>query len=1548
MPWDRAEGIQRVNLPRYFQIMVAAALFGSGIARGQVVNSEWNSFNGAWNAAGNWLPNDVPDNGGGLTYNVQIGNRPIAVNGAVTFIPEDGTSDTVTSLTITGGADLFTNGNQLLVTGQTTLSGSASTVRVDPHSLGAAVFAIDTDDLDIENAAVLLLNGGTANVDVLLEVNPGGAISGFGAVIVGDNDAAVETVLENSGTIQVANGNLPILRLATDGVDVIDLDGTTDAGVVDAANVLSDAMLDTAAFLMDAPLADAFSGVLQIGQRDTATFNFNFTMDGAEVQMDGGAFSATLNGPAAITSIANSAFTISNAAVIANNLTFTGSANTVTLNAGATLTLAGTIGFNDASALVFAGGAHLIVTGNTFITEAGGDFNWDGNGTAITTVSGSGSLVVNVDQIDVGDDIFNGTINLIDGGDLNVSTTANSWTMAGTLNKDAALTSGILGDLMNVSGAVNVNGGTLSIAPDATLANASTFNVAAGATANLNTTTIGAGSNIDIDGTMRLGFESVLAGPATLGGTGLFRLQSGSTVTANTTVNTTSFDWDGTGAGHTHTINDGVVFTINSTVWDPDDAGDMDDNITLGGNGAQLVVNGVSSWTMARTLTRPAGAGSATIGGSATMVLSSASGMFNVNGDTNVSAPITFGTGSTTTVDASRALNVTGFATYDGATITGAGSFNPSTVLNSVTSDTTISTANFDFDRAQWVVSNDATLTVNVSDYDNNATNQFNHTISIQRGTLSVQTADAEFVMDGILNLVRVLGGVGPTWSGEQLDIGNNATTLDADLNVSGSGLSRITADVDFNADADVNINSGATLELTGAALFVTQEGALNAEFTGGGTFSFSGPVTVAEPVTFNMPGGTVDLDGTDTTGDVVDIDAPLVINAATMSSFGRVNAGGGTNTLDINNAAGTGALSVTLDNPADEWTLNAPGVLSLTNDAAEATLLSGSAVNISGTVNVTGDVRIDARLDLGATSTVNINTAGEPLRLSGGTLANPNMIVGSTITGPGQLAADTDTALHGAGTIETSINFSGNSALKADAGILNINGSILDVGTIGTAAADGILNVTNPWTSNVADDVNLQGGELRGGDLTISNANGLTGTGLVAARVINNTRIAQTGAGGTLIVETDGNDNDWDGSTNTGTLAALSPGGTLELRDDSGGAFGGTVTAINATVFANGFGFNFSSSSTLNLTAGEFVELGGRLDGAVNIGTGQSTIETAPAFLLTFGATSVTTLTGDLWLRATNAEIDAGATFSGSGILGVPEGNSSLTLRNGADVNALIVNHGRFRIAGFAAAGRSDAKDYQQSATGEIAFDFAGTSLAQYDRFVVGGSVQLAGTLRTEFLSGFVPSLGQTFNIISASAGVLGTFDSAPKPAAFPDNRRFKISYGATLVQLTVVEDNYEPWINSFPGTGGARERGDDPDRDGLNNAAEFALDGNPASGATSSKIAVEIAPVGGENALTLTIPVRNGAAPAAADPPGGPLALEQTTDDLIYSVQASDELANWTLDVTEVTGSDATAIQAGLPPLSAGWVYRTFRSPGPVAGDPAEFMRVVVTDTE
>ena len=160
----------------------------------------------------------------------------------------------------------------------------------------------------------------------------------------------------------------------------------------------------------------------------------------------------------------------------------------------------------------------------------------------------------------------------------------------------------------------------------------------------------------------------------------------------------------------------------------------------------------------------------------------------------------------------------------------------------------------------------------------------------------------------------------------------------------------------------------------------------------------------------------------------------------------------------------------------------------------------------------------------------LNIVAAGLPLIL-GNDVGGPNTIAGGTINGPGYLGIDGTTALHGFGTINADLGAHG--ILKADNGVLNFNGALLfdglDDPDLGTADSDGILNMTNAWNTDHTESVELQGGELRGATITNDGTNGINGHGLLSARVINNTRI--DAEGGTLIVETAANDNDWDGA---------------------------------------------------------------------------------------------------------------------------------------------------------------------------------------------------------------------------------------------------------------------------------------------------------------------------------------------------------------------------------------------------------------------------------
>lgn len=1524
-PWPGVRPVHRVSRsPRFgglrlLGVLPAALALVSGTATG--LDRTWIGGNVDWLDGGtsaNWNPADEPDSDDRAIFNTA---NTVSL----------GSNNSVNGLVLSGGIDLLTADFNLTVDGLTEVSGAGTNLVI-----GGAASLFDTDNLTINSGGVVELGGGGLTLDEesgagLLDINAGGSLVGNGTVTFADVPGITTTQWVNDGTLSALSralvilGSPPVGTLSINDSSTtarIDLDGAGEAGVV---NVYRNQTLD-----LNIPLADNFNGSLNLFHNATFDSAPAWTMAGGTLNVENGFVDGVFpipDIPAGTAVIDGGNLSLSGGTITVADTDGTLRFDTGFSLSGGTLANAGKVVFNGTTVITSAAGfapsasaSSIEVSSAMTVNDVAGNFNWDGPGAASTTILGTGSLTITANQVDTTDNIFGGTLNLNDNADLTVTVVADEWTVANSLNKNNAGTSVVSGDRVVLTGTVNVNTGTLDLPAIRTSPSAS-----------INTT-----------GTLTLGASSEFAGATGIGGAGLLRMEGASTVSSSTTIGVATFDWDGLAAGSMHTIAAGVTFTINSPVLDGD--GDMDDPVTLAGSGSQLVVNGPASWTSAAAIhANLAGAGSATIGGTSRLILSGTSADLGVTGNTTINCPLTFGTDSAATISPGFTLSATNDVVYTGATITGTGNYSPG-LSNLVTGNTTISSASFDFDNGSWTVEPGVVLSVNVTDYDNTATNIFDSTITLNSGAVSVTTGDAGFVMDSTLNMHNS-GGGNPAWSGEPVEIGSDSGVLDADLVVSGDGNVDFASSVDFNSDADVSIAAGANLRfLSGSTVvFSTVNGGNNAEFTGSGAMTFNGVVNVVEAATLNLAGGSVDLDGTDGTGEFINIDAPFTINVASFANFGRINGGGGVNTLDVNNSVGTGVLAVNLDDPAGEWTLNGPGVMNLVNDNTEATLLAGSAANLNGTVNVTGDVRTTARVDLAGP--VNINTAGQPFRLGGGTPSNFNTIAGATIAGVGILGADTGRQLRGFGTIHCEIDFDGSAMLLAEGGTLTLNGPVTDVGTIGTVG--GVLDLTNPWNTMVAGTVLLAEGQLAGANVTVANGTAIQGRGLVSARVAND-GVLSANDGGTLVFQTAANDNDWDGAGNAGQLTAQS--GILELRDAATFGFTGAVSAgPGAKVFTNGFALDFNPGSSLLLANGTYqstssTDFGGTV---TTSGAAPSTIEVQNNFFLEFESTCNATLNRNLVLVNNNIVIRAGATFSGVGALVVPDG-SHLVMAAGANANVLLNLDGALRPANSEGIGRVDVLDYQQGTTGELIMEISGTALNQYDRLVVNGIAVVDGYLLLDLDGGFVPTIGQTFNVISASGGVTGMFSSIGS-SGMPAGLAFKINYLPTVVQVEVIAGGeFDEWIHLFPSlvNPADRLRTADPDGDGRNNLAEFAFDGDPTSARSDGKVVGKIAQVGGVNALTLTFPVRNGPN-SFYDPPGGEkLLIGMANPPLHYVVQASDDLVAFPLTVDLVGGPDALAIQAGLPPLNVGWTYATCRSPGPVEGDPAEFMRVGVAE--
>lgn len=165
--------------------------------------------------------------------------------------------------------------------------------------------------------------------------------------------------------------------------------------------------------------------------------------------------------------------------------------------------------------------------------------------------------------------------------------------------------------------------------------------------------------------------------------------------------------------------------------------------------------------------------------------------------------------------------------------------------------------------------------------------------------------------------------------------------------------------------------------------------------------------------------------------------------------------------------------------------------------------------------------------------------------------------------------------------------------------------------------------------------------------------------------------------------------------------------------------------------------------------------------------------------------------------------------------------------------------------------------------------------------------------------------------------------------------------SFGSVVVTSTSFTTAYQTWIDSFDFSGFTNpdltETGD-PEGDGKTNLEEFALNDDPTSGAASGKVRARVETVGADQALVLTLPVRG--TPVFAGSP----AKTATADDVVYTIEGSNNLGLFDQGVTEVTPASVD----GLPAAGSGWSYRSFRLDGAIGGGtprgPQGFLRAVI----
>lgn len=454
-------------------------------------------------------------------------------------------------------------------------------------------------------------------------------------------------------------------------------------------------------------------------------------------------------------------------------------------------------------------------------------------------------------------------------------------------------------------------------------------------------------------------------------------------------------------------------------------------------------------------------------------------------------------------------------------------------------------------------------------------------------------------------------------------------------------------------------------------------------------------------------------------------------------TGFSVLNIGGTTtigSNLTFTGGAGTNLLRIT-------------SPVTISNNFAIVGNAGGAASNL---VTVTGDLTVRRDLSLSGGSSRNrltldaSNVTASNIVVSGSG-ATPYLIIGAgrivTVNNDfitDSLSLSTGTLrVGGAFTINT-LN-ANKAGFQAQAGTITFNGgasrvSTVEVASVGTSGADNYLI----GTFQVGDSGGAIG-NVRLVDLVAGN-NSTSPQQLLA----NNLRVFP---GGTLDIN--GLSAAFQTGTNAGTVVGITtPGKGLEVLTQldntgtivmGGGSVLGTGALRNSGTIS-GFGVivpALNNSGTMNVSGGTMaLTKAPTQSGRVNI------------------ASSGTLSVAESWANAGVLSLSLGRVTTSGNLTNLP----SARIEGSGTISGNVLNRGTIS-PGFSVGALTINGDLTLESTSVLDIELAG--LASFDKLTLSGSVALGGTLNVSLLSGYTPSIGDTFTIITTGSGASGLFAS-------------------------------------------------------------------------------------------------------------------------------------------------------------------------------------------
>ncbi|MGO4700113.1 autotransporter-associated beta strand repeat-containing protein [Dyella sp. 2RAB6] len=1389
--------------------------------------------------AGSTITGDM-NGADGLQFSGPIsGSGALAVTGAGTLtLSGTGTYTGGTSIDVGSILQIGNGGTTGSIVGDVHNQGTLAFNRSDTVALGGVIDG--SGNLEQDGAGTLVLSGvntytgaTTINSGTLALSGNGSIASSSGVAVNGTFDisgtssgAAVQAI-SGAGHIVLGNETLTLTN-ASGSFDGL-LSGSGGLSISGGSQTLTIAQAYTGAtgIGVGATLALTGAGSIASSQVVSAdgTFDISGTTSGSSIQSLAGAGSVVL-GTQNLTLIqANALF----AGIIS------GSGN-VTL-AGGSETLSGINTYTgqtsiDGGATLALSGAGSIAASSGVVDDGSFDISGTTSGADIRTLTGSGSVLLGAQYLNL---------------------TNASGTFAGNISGNGGLS--IAGGTQTLSGA-NTYTGQTTVANGATLALTGTGSIADSAGVLLNGGTFDiAGTSLGASITRLAGNGNVTLGAETLtltngGGTyaGVIGGSGGLTVSGGAQTLSGVQAYTGAtsiGSGATLALSGPGSIAASSGV-----ASDGTFDISGTSSGASIrALTGSGTVNLGAqnlTLTQASGSFSGAIGSTGGVEISA--GTQTLSGNNSYTGATTIDSGATLALSGSGGIasssGVANDGTFDIAGTTAGASIQQLSGSGAVTlgaQTLTIANAGGSFG---GIISGTGGLTVAGGAQFLGGVNTYSGLTTIDGGGVLALSgngsiaASSGVLANGLFDIAGTTSGasiasLGGSGAGSQVNLGLRTLTLtQASGNFGGSiggagdlvlagGTQSLGGNNTYTGAT--TIQSGATLALTGTGSIAASSGVAN-----GGTFDISGTSAGASIKALTGNGG-------------VNLGAQTLTLTNASGSYDGVMAGAG----GVAIAGGTQVFSAT-QSYTGQTMVGTGAMLTLTGAGSIA---SSGAVTVDGTLDVTATSSGATIQGLSGGGAVSLGS--QPLTLAGSgqfaggisgagglnvtgaqTLSGSNTYTGATAINGGSLS------LQGAGSIATSsgltltsgtfdISAAGSGATVANltgSGSVNLGGNVLNIaqatgtfdgiigGTGGLTLSGGTQTLTGVNTYTGATTINgatlaLQGNgsiaassgvTLANGNLDISATTsgasiaGLAGTGSVnlggqplTITQGNGTFGGVIGGAGALTVS--GGTQTLSGA-NTYTGATTVTGGTLALTG-GGSLVPATVLALNGS----GAAFDISAAGAQTIASlagvtGSRVALGGN---TLNLGSGTFAGSFTGSGILNKQGSAVLTVNGDSSAFTGTTNVTAGTLAVGdaSSPTAVLGGNVVVSaqgkLQGHGSIGGSVTNNGMVAPGGSIGT-LAVAGNYVQAVGGTLSIEVSPTDASLLK---VGGNANLGGTLALTYDPGTYTA--HQYTILTAGGSVTGTFGNVT--STFANGAALgtltpAVTYGANQVGLSLA----------------------------------------------------------------------------------------------------------------------------------------------------------------